>query len=207
MTIQGTGGGKIISSPSGISCSSATCTADFTAGTIVTLTATPDSSSTLTNWNGECTASGTVCSAMMSVDRAVGAVFDRVVAITAQVSVSEAVFQAVPGVNIRVGSQVTFVATGIVCHDAPGCSTRDTPNGSGLGTGGPSAKLPGAPLHSLICGIGGQSPADLFFVGTNLTITSTRAGSLFCGMNEGQGDQSQYQDNGGWWTLSVQVGG
>ena len=49
----GTGGGQLTSSPAGIDCGS-TCTFSFNAGAVVTLTASPDSSSTFTGWSGAC---------------------------------------------------------------------------------------------------------------------------------------------------------
>ena len=60
----GTGTGTVASTPSGISCGS-DCVQSFTAGTVVTLTATPASGSTFTGWSGggcsgtaPCTTSG-----------------------------------------------------------------------------------------------------------------------------------------------------
>lgn len=51
---SGTGSGTVTSTPSGISCgtSCASANASFTAGTAVTLTATPASASSFTGWNG-----------------------------------------------------------------------------------------------------------------------------------------------------------
>jgi hypothetical protein len=47
----GNGSGLVTSTPSGIDCG-ATCIFSFTIGTIVTLTATPDSGSQFADWNG-----------------------------------------------------------------------------------------------------------------------------------------------------------
>jgi phospholipase C len=55
LSVAVSGGGTITSSPAGISCSSdygSTCGFVFTAGTQVTLTATPNSGSTFTDWSG-----------------------------------------------------------------------------------------------------------------------------------------------------------
>jgi hypothetical protein len=49
----GAGGGRVVSSPAGIDCG-ATCYASFATGTAVTLTATPDATSTFTGWSGAC---------------------------------------------------------------------------------------------------------------------------------------------------------
>ena len=59
----GTGTGMVTSSPAGISCGS-DCTEVYTAGTLVTLTAVPDNSSSFGGWSGACTGTGT-CSVTM----------------------------------------------------------------------------------------------------------------------------------------------
>jgi hypothetical protein len=48
---SGTGSGTVTSSPAGITCGTA-CTNGYDAGSIVTLTATPDGNSTFTGWSG-----------------------------------------------------------------------------------------------------------------------------------------------------------
>jgi hypothetical protein len=48
---SGTGSGTVISSPTGITCGTA-CTKGYDAGSIVTLTATPDGNSIFTGWSG-----------------------------------------------------------------------------------------------------------------------------------------------------------
>jgi hypothetical protein len=72
VTEAGTGSGSVSSSPAGISCPS-TCSANFTSGTVVTLTATPAAGSTFAGWSGACT--GT-CSVTMTAAKAVKATFN-----------------------------------------------------------------------------------------------------------------------------------
>lgn len=61
VTKSGTGSGKVTSSPDGIDCG-AVCSAQFTAGSTVTLTAVPDSNSVFAGWAGAgCSGTG-VCS-------------------------------------------------------------------------------------------------------------------------------------------------
>jgi hypothetical protein len=74
VTKAGSGSGTVTSSPAGIDCGS-TCSADFTSGQVVTLTATADAGSTFTGWGGDCTGSGP-CVVTMDQDRAVTATFD-----------------------------------------------------------------------------------------------------------------------------------
>src|SRR5207249_827582 len=51
VSMAGAGSGTVTSNPAGISCG-ATCSASFTTGTMVTLTAAPGAGSTFTGWNG-----------------------------------------------------------------------------------------------------------------------------------------------------------
>ena len=70
----GTGSGTVTSSDGGINCGS-TCSASYTSGTTVTLTATPAGGSTFSGWSGCDAVSGTTCSVTMNAARAVTASF------------------------------------------------------------------------------------------------------------------------------------
>jgi alpha-tubulin suppressor-like RCC1 family protein/ribosomal protein L27 len=64
---KGTGIGKITSAPSGINCNAASCSAGFSTGTGVTLTALPDPSSTFLVWGNGCdSSSGNSCTMTLS---------------------------------------------------------------------------------------------------------------------------------------------
>ncbi|MBI5730430.1 MAG: DUF11 domain-containing protein, partial [Ignavibacteriales bacterium] len=71
----GTGVGTVTSSPVGIDCGS-TCTYTFTAGTVVTLTATPDANSTFAGWSGAASGTG---AAVITIDgnKSVTATFEK----------------------------------------------------------------------------------------------------------------------------------
>lgn len=71
----GTGAGSVSSNPQGLNCG-ATCTQNFTSGTVVTLTATPDPGSSFTGWSG-CTGpvGSPTCSVTMDQARTVTANF------------------------------------------------------------------------------------------------------------------------------------
>src|SRR5262249_28515029 len=58
VTKSGNGTGAVSSAPSGITCG-ATCSAPYTTGTVVTLTATPAAGSTFSGWSGGCAGTGT----------------------------------------------------------------------------------------------------------------------------------------------------
>jgi hypothetical protein len=70
----GTGGGTVGSAPAGIDCG-LTCSAAFVEGTVVTLTATPDSNSVFGGWSGACSGAGG-CQVTMSQARTVTATFN-----------------------------------------------------------------------------------------------------------------------------------
>jgi hypothetical protein len=76
VTESGTGSGSVSSSPSGIACPS-TCSANFTSGTVVGLTATASAGSTFAGWSGVCSGTGT-CSVTMSAAESVTATFTGV---------------------------------------------------------------------------------------------------------------------------------
>lgn len=71
----GTGTGTVTSAPAGISCG-ATCNANFSSGTSVTLTAAPAQGSTFAGWTGACTGTATSCVVPMTQARSVGATFN-----------------------------------------------------------------------------------------------------------------------------------
>jgi len=84
---SGTGSGTVTSNPSGINCGS-TCSASFSNGTSVTLTAYPNSSNTFTGWSGDCSGTST-CTVNMTSAKNVTATFTAAVATTYDLSVSK----------------------------------------------------------------------------------------------------------------------
>jgi len=69
----GSGSGSVNSNPAGIDCGS-TCSENFAGGTPVTLTATPDPSSTFAGWSGSCSGVS-ACSIVINADTSVIANF------------------------------------------------------------------------------------------------------------------------------------
>ena len=61
VTPAGSGSGIVTSIPAGISCPGTICGAQFTVGSTVTLTATPDSSSTFGGWTGCMSSTSNTC--------------------------------------------------------------------------------------------------------------------------------------------------
>lgn len=66
----GTGTGTITSAPAGVDCGT-TCTSTVTAGTVVTLTATPASGSTRGDWGGICSNTSATCAVTVTADQTV----------------------------------------------------------------------------------------------------------------------------------------
>lgn len=73
---DGTGGGSVTSTPAGIACPG-DCAESYQPNTPVTLTATPDATSTFAGWSGACTGTA-ACTVTMSEARNVSATFTRV---------------------------------------------------------------------------------------------------------------------------------
>ena len=118
LTVVTEGPGGVASSPSGIDCRApGTCSASFSDGTSVSLTATPAAGATFAGWGGACSGPGG-CSLVLSADRQVFAHFDPPppppppVILTVSVSGSGVVNGA--GINCGLGATTcrTTVATG-----------------------------------------------------------------------------------------------
>ncbi|PYN52004.1 MAG: hypothetical protein DMD94_23885 [Candidatus Rokuibacteriota bacterium] len=73
VTVKGSAAGAVTSSPAGISCAS-TCSASFTSGTVVTLTAAPGSQARFKGWSGACSGAS-LCTVTLNNARSVAATF------------------------------------------------------------------------------------------------------------------------------------
>jgi galactose oxidase-like protein/List-Bact-rpt repeat protein/Kelch motif protein len=74
LTVSKSGNGTVTSQPGGIACGSS-CTATYSSGTVVTLTATPGKNQRFTGWSGACTGTVPTCSVTMNAHKNVGAAF------------------------------------------------------------------------------------------------------------------------------------
>lgn len=121
VTLAGTGGGTVTSSPVGINCpGTGTCSASFTNPTTVTLTATPNANSVFTSWSGAgCSGTGT-CAITLTSNQAVTATFTAVSAnVTVTVVGTGTVTSSPAGIScpgtctgtFAIGAQVTLTAT------------------------------------------------------------------------------------------------
>jgi phospholipase C len=91
VTLSGSGGGTVSSSPSGISCGT-NCNATFNDGTVVQLTATPDPSSTFAGWSGACSGMGS-CQVTLSSSQSIAASFNIVIS-TLQTAINHIIIMA-----------------------------------------------------------------------------------------------------------------
>jgi hypothetical protein len=76
VSLAGTGSGTVTSNPAGINCPSG-CSANFTSGQSVALTASADSGSNFAGWSGACSGTGP-CTVSMNSSQAVTATFSAV---------------------------------------------------------------------------------------------------------------------------------
>lgn len=83
VTRAGDGGGSVTSNPPGISCGS-DCSQHYTAGTVVTLTASENSQSVFTGWTAPCSGTGT-CSVTMDAATTITATFSALRILTVEV--------------------------------------------------------------------------------------------------------------------------
>jgi hypothetical protein len=117
LTVSVTGSGTVTSNTGGISCPS-TCSAGFSSGTQVTLTATPASGSTFSSWSGACSGSGS-CVVTMNTAKSVTATFTHPYTLSVSVTGSGSVTSSPPGIScgstcsasFAAGTQVTLTAT------------------------------------------------------------------------------------------------
>ena len=123
LTVSRTGNGTVSSAPAGISCG-ATCSAMFSTGTSVTLTATPAAGALFTGWSGSCSGTGS-CTVTMTTATTVGAAF-------APAPVAVTVVRAGLG-----SGSVTSAPAGITCGTT--CSATFPSGGSIVLTATPAA--------------------------------------------------------------------
>ena len=121
VTNAGTGSGTVASSPSGVDCGS-TCSASFTSGTSIALSATPATGSTFTGWSGACTGTGS-CAFVVDVDKSLTATFTTSTS-TTSTSTTYTLTVSTSGTG---SGTVTSSPSGIACNST--CS-RALPSGT-----------------------------------------------------------------------------
>ncbi len=130
----GTGGGTITSSPTGISCG-ATCSATYDAGTMVTLIATPDATSTFSGWSGACSGTGT-CTLTMDAAKTVTARFTYVLTVTRAGTGSGVITSAPAGISCGATCSASYSAGQTITLTATPDATSTFSGWSGGGCSG-----------------------------------------------------------------------
>ena len=120
LTVRMSGDGTVTSSPDGITCTGGTtgCSADFTAGAPVVLTATPASGWRFYGWGSPCTGTGT-CTVTMTEAKIVTLGFVRITPPLVTVSISGS-------------GSVTSLPAGINCANTSGSTTCSSAFASGV---------------------------------------------------------------------------
>src|SRR5580698_2844032 len=148
VSLGGSGTGTVTSSPAGIDCGT-TCSASFTSGTQVILTATPGAGSAFGGWGGACSGTSPTCELTLSASQKVTASFTP---------------QAQPLLS------VSLSGTGTVASSPAGINCPQTCSASfALGTEVTLTETPGA--NYIFAGWGGACS------GTNSTCTVTLSAS------------------------------
>jgi PKD repeat protein len=123
----GSGGGSVTSTPTGIACGD-DCSEAYLPSTSVTLTATPDGTSTFTGWTGCPSASGASCTVPMSADTTVSAAFTRIthaLTVSRTGSGSGGVTSAPSGIDCGEQCEASYVVgTEITLTASPGDGSR-----------------------------------------------------------------------------------
>jgi hypothetical protein len=117
VTLTGTGNGTVTSNPSGIDCTTGTCSGPFAPNAVVTLTEAPATGSIFGGWSGaNCSGTSTTCQVTLSAAASVTATFTSTVPETTTTTVSSS-----PNPS-QLNQTVTYTAT-VTAQDA-------TPTGS-----------------------------------------------------------------------------
>src|ERR1043165_7760453 len=140
VSTAGTGTGSVASSPAGISCPT-TCSASYSSGTPVTLTATVGANSSFAGWTGCDTTSGITCTVTMSAIRNVTATFNstlRTLTVTRNGTGTGTVTSSPAGINCGAtcssvyadGTPVTLTAAADVNSAFAGWTGCDSTSGN-----------------------------------------------------------------------------
>jgi len=186
VTRAGTGSGTVTSSPSGINCGS-TCSANFTSGASVTLTAAAAGGSTFSGWSGACTGTG-ACTVSMTAARSVTATFNSsattfALSVTKAGSGSGAVTSSPAGINCGATCSANF-ASGASVTLTPAAASGSTFTGwSGAcsGTSTCSVSMTAARAVTATFNSSSSFPLSVTKAGTGTgTVTSSPTG-VNCG--------------------------
>ncbi len=181
LTFTASGPGTVTSTPSGVSCVGASCSASFTAGTVVTLTPSPATNPKV--WSGACASAGATCTVTMSANQTAGATFTPLYAATLSVTGSGTVTSSSGGIScpgtcnsgsvIPAGTVVTLTATPstgfLVTGWTGACATSGTVGTTGTCSVTMNASQPAGAIFTRV-------HAAIFSVVGSGTVTSSSGG-------------------------------
>jgi uncharacterized repeat protein (TIGR02543 family) len=141
LAVTNAGGGTVTSSPAGINCG-ATCTANITGGTLVTLTAAPNAGFAFVGWSGACTNVGTTCTVTMLGARSVTATFaaNSTLTISRNGSGTGTVTSSAGGINCGTTCAGSFAAGASVALTAASASGSTFSGWGGACAGTPATQ-------------------------------------------------------------------
>ena len=205
VTRTGSGAGSVASSPTGINCPVGSCSASFTSGTLVTLTATPNANSIFTGWSGAGCSGTSTCTVTMNGAKSVTANFQLVsyaLSVTRTGSGAGSVASSPTGINCPVGScSASFTSGTLVTLTA-------TPNANSIFTGWSGAGCSGTSTCTVTMN-GAKSVTANFQLASyalNVTLAGSGAGSVVsspAGINCSAGSCSAFFTSGTLVTLTA----
>ncbi len=167
LTVTVTGSGTVTSSAGGINCPGVLCSASYTIGTVVTLTATPASGWQLASWGGACNGTGT-CQVTMNSAQNVTATFGQAPIVTPAALRFAAMKAGAAGDLTAVTSPqdvtVTFAGTSGAWTAVASQPWVQITNGAGTGAG--------------LFTVGIINPANVIGASSSLTATITVTSSV-----------------------------
>jgi len=190
VTATKTGNGTGTLTASGLSCSGNTCTGSYPYNTSVSITATPDSRSTVSGWTGCDSASDNSCTVAVTSSKSISAVFAlkkhevRVVRLGKGAG-------AVTGTGISCGSDCsenleTGTVVSLTATPEPGSVFGGWSGGGCSGTGACEVAIDNAAVDvTAVFNIVGALSIDIGTIGTRITIAGSgfgdRKGKIFVG--------------------------
>jgi lysophospholipase L1-like esterase len=183
VTKSGAGGGTVTSAPAGISCGTI-CSASFTNGTSVTLSAAASSGSTFAGWNAACSGTG-ACVVSMTAARMVTATFNSgasfALSITRAGAGTGTVTSTPAGINCGTTCTADYMGGTSVTLSAAPMSGSTFAGWSGACTGTANCVLPMTQARSVTAtfntsgGTGGPCANPITFSGNTGNLNTTGA--------------------------------
>jgi Divergent InlB B-repeat domain len=177
---SGTGTGAVSSDAGGIDCG-ATCSAEYTPGDVVTLTAVPSGVSTFAGWSGDCSGTST-CVVTMTQARSVTAIFSLPLrTLTVNTSGSGAVTSDVPGIDCGATCSADYDDGTLVTLTAAASSGSRFTGWSGACSGTSTCVVTMSQARAVTAGFVQVFPLAVTKAGSGTGTVSSDLGPIDCG--------------------------